>query len=172
MDNITDESYIALICNGEFDAIPNYTIGELFASFFDNINYNVVKDLDNVYVDFTGETICNEEDSEILIRFYANVEKNEFAIIEVKVNDELLEEDEVINLIEDIAFMAETMYEEENDIYENADDEIDEDYYYDDFYEEDGDIDNNYSNTEEPDIDDSNEESGLDDSDEDNNDEI
>lgn len=142
MDNITDESYIALICNGEFDAIPNYTIGELFESFFDNINYNVVKEFDNVYVDFTGETICNEEDSEILIRFFADVKNNEFAIIEVKVNNEPLEEDEVIDLLEDIAFMAETMYEEENDLYENIDDDIDENEdYYDDFEEDDDDED-------------------------------
>ena len=149
MDNITDESYIALICNGEFDSIPNYTIGELFESFFDNINYNVVKDLDNVYVDFTGETICNEEDSEILIRFFADVKNNEFAIIEVKVNDESLEEDEVIDLLEDIAFMAETMYEEENSLYENIDDEIEENEdYYEDLEEDDDDYDDDNDNND------------------------
>ena len=42
MENITDENYIALICNGEFNAIPDFKIGELFESFFDNINYNKI----------------------------------------------------------------------------------------------------------------------------------
>ena len=44
MENITDDKYISLICNGEFNAIPDFKIGELFESFFDNINYNVVKE--------------------------------------------------------------------------------------------------------------------------------
>lgn len=30
MENITDENYIGLICNGEFNAIPDFKIGELF----------------------------------------------------------------------------------------------------------------------------------------------
>ena len=34
MENVTDEKYIGLICNGEFNAIPNLKIGELFESFF------------------------------------------------------------------------------------------------------------------------------------------
>ena len=42
MENVADEKYIELICNGEFNAIPDFKIGELFESFFDNINYNVV----------------------------------------------------------------------------------------------------------------------------------
>ena len=41
---MTDENFIALICNGEFDAIPGITIGELFEAFFEEINYNVIKE--------------------------------------------------------------------------------------------------------------------------------
>ena len=49
MENITDDKYIGLICNGEFNAIPDFKIGELFESFFDNINYNVVKENNDLH---------------------------------------------------------------------------------------------------------------------------
>ena len=43
MENIEgDEKYIALICNGIFNSIPDITIGELFENFCDNVNYNVI----------------------------------------------------------------------------------------------------------------------------------
>ena len=147
MENVTDENYIALICNGEFDAIPDFTIGELFESFFDNINYNVVKIGEDVFVDFTGETICNDKDAKILIRFIADGENDEFAIVEVKIDNELLEEDEVMDLLEDIAFVAGTIYDEENAIFEDEEhmdnlndiDDLEEDDYDDDM----DDLDNN-----------------------------
>ena len=68
-ENVTDEKYISLICNGEFNAIPDFKIGELFESFFDNINYNVIKEEKQVYVDFTGEAICDDEPCTVIIRF-------------------------------------------------------------------------------------------------------
>lgn len=106
MENITDESYIALICNGEFDAIPDFKIGELFESFFDNINYNLVKENENIYVDFTGEAICDNEPCTILIRFQVDKDLEGFEITEVKVDDELLNEDEILDLLEDIAYVG------------------------------------------------------------------
>ncbi len=104
MENITDENYIALICNGEFNAIPDFKIGELFESFFDNINYNLVKEEKNIYVDFTGEATCDDEPCTILIRFEVDENAEEFEIIEVKVNEDVLDEDEIMDLLEDIAF--------------------------------------------------------------------
>ena len=122
MKEMTDENYIALICNGEFDAIPGFLIGELFELFFDKINYNVVKKTDKTFVDFTGETICNDKDSKILIRFIVNGEKEEFAITAVKVDNEILSEEDVMDLLDNIAFVAETVWEEENGIGEISDD--------------------------------------------------
>ena len=106
MENITDENYIALICNGEFNAIPDFKIGELFESFFDNINYNLVKEEKNVYVDFTGEATCDDEPCTILIRFQVDENAEEFEIVEVKVDEDILDEDEVLDLLEDIAYVG------------------------------------------------------------------
>lgn len=113
MDN--DEKYIELICNGEFNAIPNFKIGELFESFFDNINYNVVKEDSEVYVDFTGEAMCDDEPCTILIRFTINNNIEEFEIKEVKVNDDILNETEVLDLLEDIAYVGGAVLEDDCD---------------------------------------------------------
>lgn len=104
MENVTDENYIALICNGEFNAIPDFKIGELFESFFDNINYNLVKEEKKIYVDFTGDATCDDEPCTILIRFEVDKNAEEFEITEVKVDDDILDEGEVMDLLEDIAF--------------------------------------------------------------------
>lgn len=106
MKNVTDENYIALICNGEFNAIPDFKIGELFESFFDNINYNLVKEEKNIYVDFTGEAMCDDEPCTILIRFQVDEKAEEFEIVEVKVDEDVLDEDEVLDLLEDIAYVG------------------------------------------------------------------
>lgn len=106
MENVTDENYIALICNGEFNAIPDFKIGELFESFFDNINYNLVKKEKNIYVDFTGEAMCDDEPCTILIRFQVDEKAEEFEIVEVKVDEDVLDEDEVLDLLEDIAYVG------------------------------------------------------------------
>lgn len=111
-EKITDENYIGLICNGEFNAIPDFKIGELFESFFDNINYNVVKENEEVYVDFTGGALCDDEPCIVLIRF--KIEKNveDFEILEVKVNDDILSECETLDLLEDIAYVGGAVLEE------------------------------------------------------------
>lgn len=106
MNNITDESYIALICNGEFNAIPDFKIGELFESFFDNINYNLIREDENIFVDFTGEAECDDEPCTILIRFAVDKNAEEFEIVEVRVDDDILNEDEVLDLLEDIAYVG------------------------------------------------------------------
>ena len=116
MDN--DEKYIELICNGEFNAVPNFKIGELFESFFDNINYNVVKENDDVYVDFTGDAMCDNEPCTILIRFIIDKEIEEFEIKQVKVDEDILNKTEVLDLLEDIAYVGGASFE---------DDECDED---------------------------------------------
>lgn len=107
-----DEKYIELICNGEFNAIPDFKIGELFESFFDNINYNVVKSDTEVYVDFTGEAFCDDEPCVILIRFLIDKNVEDFEIEEVKVNEDILNEVEVLDLLEDIAFAGGAVLEE------------------------------------------------------------
>ena len=106
MENFTDENYISLICNGEFNAIPDFPIGELFESFFDNINYNVVREENNTFVDFTGDATCDDEPCTILIRFAVNEDVTEFEITEVRVDDEILDEDETLDLLEDIAYVG------------------------------------------------------------------
>ena len=106
MENVTDEKYISLICNGEFNAIPDFKIGELFESFFDNINYNVVKEDEKVYVDFTGDAMCDDEPCTILIRFEIDSNVEEFEIIEVKVDEDVLNEVETLDLLEDIAYVG------------------------------------------------------------------
>ena len=105
MENVTDEKYISLICNGEFDDVPGAPIGELFEEFFDNINYNVIKEND-IYVDFTGDAFCDNEPCKILIRFKVLDDLNTFEIAEVKVNEDVLSEEEIADLIDDIAFMT------------------------------------------------------------------
>ena len=92
MENVADEKYIELICNGEFNAVPDFKIGELFESFFDNINYNVVKENGEAYVDFTGDAFCDDEPCTILIRFKIDSNVEEFEIELVKVNEDILDE--------------------------------------------------------------------------------
>lgn len=114
MENITDENYIGLICNGEFNAIPNFKIGELFESFFDNINYNVIKENGKVYVDFTGDAMCDDEPCTILMRFEISDNGDEFEIIEVKVDEDVLNEDETLDLLEDIAYIGGAVIEDDH----------------------------------------------------------
>ncbi len=114
MENITDEKYIGLICNGEFNAIPDFKIGELFESFFDNINYNVVKENDKVFVDFSGEAMCDDEPCTIIIRFEIDNNIEEFEIVEVKVNEDILNEDETLDLLEDIAYVGGAVIESDH----------------------------------------------------------
>lgn len=114
MENITDENYIGLICNGEFNAIPNFKIGELFESFFDNINYNVIKENGKVYVDFTGDAMCDDEPCTILMRFEISDNGDEFEIIEVKVDEDVLNEDETLDLLEDIAYIGGAVIESDH----------------------------------------------------------
>ena len=114
MDN--DEKYIELICNGEFNAVPDFKIGELFESFFDNINYNVVKENNEVYVDFTGDAMCDDEPCTILIRFIIDNNIEEFEIKEVKVNEDIiLDEDEIMDLLEDIAYVGGAVLDDEDE---------------------------------------------------------
>ena len=112
-EDITDESFIGLICNGEFNAIPDFKIGELFESFFDNINYNVVKDNEEVFVDFTGEAICDDEPCTILIRFKIYDNGDEFEINKVMVDEDVLSEDETMDLLEDIAYVGGAVLEDD-----------------------------------------------------------
>ena len=105
MKEFAEEDCIALICNGEFDDVPGTPIGELFEEFFDNINYNVIKEND-IYVDFTGEAFCDNEPCTISIRFKILDDLNTFEIVQVKVNEDVLSEEEIADLIDDIAFMA------------------------------------------------------------------
>lgn len=112
----TDESYIGLICNGEFNAIRDFKIGELFESFFDNINYNVLKENEEVYVDFTGEAMCDDEPCTILIRFKIDND-DEFEIKLVKVNDDILDEEETLDLLDDIAFAGGAILDDEDYCY-------------------------------------------------------
>ena len=113
MENVADEKYIELICNGEFNAVPDFKIGELFESFFDNINYNVVKENGDAYVDFTGDAFCDDEPCTILIRFKIDSNVEEFEIELVKVNEDILDEDEVLDLLEDIAYVGGAVISEE-----------------------------------------------------------
>lgn len=110
----TDESYIGLICNGEFNAIRDFKIGELFESFFDNINYNVVKVEKDIYVDFTGEAMCDDEPCTILIRFKIDDNREEFEINLVKVNEDILDEEETLDLLDDIAFAGGAILDDED----------------------------------------------------------
>ncbi len=112
MDN--DEKYIELICNGEFNAVPDFKIGELFESFFDNINYNVVKENEAVFVDFTGDAMCDDEPCTIIIRFVIDKTVEEFEIKEVKVNNDILEQDEIMDLLEDIAYVGGAVIDDED----------------------------------------------------------
>lgn len=112
-ENITDENYISLICNGEFNAIPDFKIGELFESFFDNINYNVIKENNEVFVDFTGDALCDDEPCSVLIRFKIEDNIEDFEIAEIKVNDEILSECETLDLLEDIAYVGGAVMEDD-----------------------------------------------------------
>ena len=115
MESFTDENCISLICNGEFNAIPGFSIGELFESFFDNINYNVIEEDNNHFVDFTGDATCDDEPCTILIRFKVDDSVTEFEIVEVKVDDEILDEDEIIDLLEDIAYVGGAILDDDCD---------------------------------------------------------
>ena len=114
MENITDDKYIGLICNGEFNAIPDFKIGELLESFFDNINYNVVKENEKAFVDFSGEATCDDEPCTILIRFEIDKNVEEFEIVEVKVDEDVLNEDEILDLLEDIAYVGGAVVESDH----------------------------------------------------------
>ena len=114
MENITDDKYIGLICNGEFNAIPDFKIGELFESFFDNINYNVVKEDEVSYVEFTGDATCDDEPCTILIRFKIDENVEEFEIVEVKVDEDVLNEEEILDLLEDIAYVGGAVIESDH----------------------------------------------------------
>ncbi len=116
-EELTDESYIGLICNGEFNAIHDFKIGELFESFFDNINYNVVKENKDVYVDFTGEAMCDDEPCTILIRFKIDENGDEFEVNLVKVNEDVLDEEETLDLLDDIAFAGGAILDDEDYCY-------------------------------------------------------
>lgn len=116
-EDITDEGYIGLICNGEFNAIHDFKIGELFESFFDNINYNVVKEEKDVYVDFTGEATCDDEPCTILIRFKIDENGDEFEVNLVKVNEEILDEEETLDLLDDIAFAGGAILDDDDYCY-------------------------------------------------------
>ena len=113
MENIKDDKYIGLICNGEFNSIPDFKIGELFESFFDNINYNVVRK-DVTYVDFTGEATCDDEPCTILIRFKVDENIEEFEITAVKVDEDILNEVEILDLLEDIAYVGGAVVESDH----------------------------------------------------------
>ena len=111
-ENVTDDKYIGLICNGEFNAIPDFKIGELFESFFDNINYNVFKEQEQVYVDFTGEAMCDDNPCIVIIRFKIEDNIEDFEISEIKVDGEVLSECETLDLLEDIAYIGGAVMEE------------------------------------------------------------
>ncbi len=145
MENFAEEDCISLICNGEFDALPGYSIGELFEGFFDNINYNVIKE-DEIYVDFTGEATCDEKPCLVLIRFKVEDGLENFEIVEVKVNGEILVEEEILDLLEDIAYVAGAVIDDEcdDDDCEHCsshhhchDDDCEDDEDFDDYYEDD-----------------------------------
>ena len=103
MEIVNDEEYIALICTGEFDAISKAKIGVLFENYFDNINYNVIKEDNDVFVDFTGDREIGGEIEHVVIRFivYENVE--EFEIYVVSVNNKFIDADETVDLLKQIA---------------------------------------------------------------------
>lgn len=152
---MTDESYIALICNGGFDVIPDISIGELFEAYFDNINYNVIREENRVFVDFTGVTLYDKKEENILIRFLINPNNEEFAIVEVRIAGEVIDESDVIELLDDIEFVGKTIIEDqepdsENEIYfdsdmEEIEDELENDYdEYDDEDDDEDDFNDDY----------------------------
>ena len=154
---MTDENYIALICNGGFDVIPGISIGELFETYFDKINYNVVKENNKVFVDFTGLTLYDNKEENILIRFLINPNNEEFAITEVRVGNELLEEDDVIELLEDIEFVGKTIIDDENSEFDEYDDFSDNEndiYFEPDFNDDEFDDELNDNNDDSDDSDD------------------
>ena len=85
----------------------------MFESFFDNINYNVVKENGEAYVDFTGDAFCDDKPCTILIRFKIDSNVEEFEISEVKVDEDVLNDDEVLDLLEDIAYIGGAVISEE-----------------------------------------------------------
>ena len=89
MENITDDKYIGL-------------------------NYNVVKENETTFVDFTGEATCDDEPCTILIRFEIDKNVEEFEIVEVKVDKDVLNEDEILDLLEDIAYVGGAVVESDH----------------------------------------------------------
>ena len=117
--NFSDENCIGLVCNGEFNAIPGYKIGMLFESYFDNINYNVITYNNEKYVDFTGDITGDDETYHVLIRFVIIEESEEFEIVKVKMNEDVLEDNEIIDLLEEIAIEAGAISQDDIDAYNN-----------------------------------------------------
>lgn len=146
MENNTDDAkYIALICNGIFNSIPDISIGELFENYCDNVNYNVIKNEYGVYVDFTGKCLFDGQASKLMIRFKVDYEKNVFGIIFVKLNDSLLDEETSIEVLEDMAETSDVdMIEmdefDDDDIYNdltNSNEPFEDEYYESEFYDDD-----------------------------------
>ena len=85
----------------------------MIRNLFDNINYNVVKENGEAYVDFTGDAFCDDKPCTILIRFKIDSNVEEFEISEVKVDEDVLNDDEVLDLLEDIAYIGGAVISEE-----------------------------------------------------------
>jgi hypothetical protein len=154
MENIEgDEKYIALICNGIFNSIPDITIGELFENFCDNVNYNVIINEYGTYVDFTGNCNYDDENTKLMIRFKVDYKKNVFGIIFIKLGNSMLDEDMSLELLEAMADESDVEMLDEEDIYDDSElynellsspepyDDEDDDDYMDDYYDEDYDDD-------------------------------
>ena len=166
--NLSDENCIGLICNGEFNAIPGYKIGMLFESYFENINYNVISYNKEKYVDFTGDIVGDDKTYHVLIRFVIIEETEEFEIVKVKMDNDLLEDNEIIDLLEEIAIEAGAISQDDLDAYNDyffgtedkslGDDNNDQEEYDDDDYDD-------YN----PDDDENNNNDGDDDDDDDDN---
>ncbi len=114
-DNTDDVKYIALICNGIFNSIPDITIGELFENFCEDVNYNVISNEYGTFVDFTGNCLYNDQDSRLMIRFKVDYDKNIFGIIFVKLDDSLLDEEMSIMMLEAMAEQSDVEMIEEDE---------------------------------------------------------
>ncbi len=122
MKNIEgDEKYIALICNGIFNSIPDITIGELFENFCDDVNYNVIINEYGKYVDFTGRCMFDDELSKLMIRFKVDYDKNVFGVIFIKLNDRMLDEELSIELLEAMAAHSDVEMLDEESTFDDAD---------------------------------------------------
>lgn len=115
-----DNTYIAILLAANFSCIKGFRIGELLESFFDNINYNVVRtgtnDPELVFVEFTGDAECDDEPCTVYIKFAITVlstTKVDFKMVQIKVNGEELDHQETVDLLEDIAYAGGATFEEE-----------------------------------------------------------